>query len=229
MSYRRNEWLPTQHRSSMVESRFTGDDGEVGYVFPGLDACAACHGGAPGAYPGGADDPIKAFGLHPRNLTSESLAALEERGWITGAELVFDSTELAQLHAARDRVGRTPEPEPDPLTAELVGLLRNNCASCHNTQPESPGAPTAFHLDPNEEYTRNELVVALSAKGKMMGERSLPLVEPGDADRSEIMLRLQGLEGRRRMPPIEGGVPDTYIELIDVMREWIEPLPKDER
>jgi hypothetical protein len=49
-----------------------------------------------------------------------------------------------------------------------------------------------------------------------------PLVTAGALDKSEVMLRLLGVEGRRRMPPVEGGLPDQDEHILAVWREWIE-------
>jgi hypothetical protein len=55
----------------------------------------------------------------------------------------------------------------------------------------------------------------------MMGEAGFPLVTPGDLAQSEIWLRLNGLEERRRMPPLEGGLPEPDPRMLELWRQWI--------
>jgi len=154
-----------------------------------------------------------AFGLHPNNLTPASLAALQSRGWLTGAELLLTPDyPLGQKPVLTDL---------EALTPQVVAALRNNCASCHNASPLALGHSTAFVLDPNRAYTTAELLAVLAGPGKMMGAATLPLVVPGDPDHSEIMLRLQGLDGRRRMPPAEGGLPEPEAQISALLRAWI--------
>jgi hypothetical protein len=203
-AYQPTDWLPTQPTSSAVEVRFEDARGVAyAYVFPGQGQCLVCHAGASGAYL--SDDPIQVFGLHPNNLTEASYRALTARGWLSGAVLLTP-TQTAQ--------------NMDTLTHELVGVLRNNCASCHNASPDAAASFTAFILDPNANYNAAELLALLSVPGKMLPDAH-PLVTPGNLIESEIWLRLNGLEGRRRMPPREGGLPEPDADIIDLWRTWI--------
>ena len=208
------EAMPPQSHAKAVRVHFQGPDGETyPYMLPGQNMCLACHNGASGAYPQGATDPILAFGLHPNNLTPASLAALEARSWLTGS---------AHLLNADYPLGQKPVVSTlEALTPQVVAVLRNNCASCHNASPLALGHGTAFVLDPNRAYTTAELLAVLAVPGKMMGAATQPLVVPGDPDHSEIMLRLQGLEARRRMPPLEGGLPEPEAHVIELLRAWI--------
>jgi hypothetical protein len=210
------DWLPTQ-TGGASELAFIEDDDVHGYVFPGQANCSLCHGGAAGAY-SPAGDAMVAFALNPENLEPESLARIAARGWMRGS---------AVANIPAPDLARRPS-EQDDRTARLVGYLRNNCASCHNTDEGAAARMTALHLDPNRKYSTAELADTLSTTAIMMGDRGLPLVEPGDPGRSEIMLRVEGLEGRRRMPPLEGGVPVPDAAFTSLLREWIENLPAGE-
>jgi len=222
--FQADEWLPTQSIATSLEVDFQDDRGKVyPYMFPGQTLCSACHVGAAGAYPNKSDDPdtaISAFGFHPNNLTPESYKALVERGWIIGGDLLLtQGYPLSETHVAP--AGTEQQSDADSKTQQVVAVLRNNCLSCHNASNNAMGRTTGFILDPNKDYTTQELVTALNVKGKMFGDETNFIVTPGDPDHSEIMLRLMGLDGRRRMPPAEGGLPQPNDHFIDLVRSWI--------
>ncbi|MFN7209495.1 MAG: hypothetical protein ACK4P1_03765 [Aggregatilineales bacterium] len=209
-----DEWLPTSFLQPDLEIRLESEGVEYPYVFPGRVQCAVCHAGAAGAYPNGSRDPIAAFGLHPNNLTPASYRALVERGWLVDTDALLTSNYPdGEANAAQDAF--------EAKTQQLVAVMRNNCLSCHNPNSLAQGNITAFVLDPNRAYTGDELIEALSVRGRMVAEPH-PLVTPGELDKSEVMLRLLGIEGRRRMPPVEGGLPDQDEHILALWREWIE-------
>ncbi|MGQ9908708.1 MAG: hypothetical protein ACUVS2_07725 [Candidatus Flexifilum sp.] len=214
------DWLPTQRQSASIEIRFEDVRGQqYPYLFPGQVQCTACHSGAAGAYPNLTADPIFVFGFHPNNLTTESLRALIDRGWITGAEHLLSD----------DYPNASPSTIPpetasiDELTARVVAVLRNNCASCHNSSSYAQANFSAFIIDPNRNYTTEELVSVFRVNGRMVANAH-PLVTPGNLEQSEIWLRLNGLDGRRRMPPREGGLPDLDPRLLDLLSAWIQQV-----
>jgi len=206
------EWLPTQHETAHREVRFEDTRGvQYPYLFPGQIQCVACHKGAAGAYPNADDNPIAVFGLHPNNLSPASFVALVERGWITNGELLLSQP------ASDAAVDVVPF---DALTDQLVAFMRNNCASCHNASPYAFANYTAFIIDPNQAYTSDELLQLLSADGLMMPDAK-PLVTPGVLNESEIWLRINGHENRRRMPPLEGGLPEIDHSMVSLFESWI--------
>lgn len=213
-----DEWLPVQETEESTQVSLIESDGnQLEYVYPGARNCAVCHGGA-SSTSGDGSEPVFVFGVHPDNLDADSLGRLVARGWLTGSA-VADVVPVPPVGPGGG--------QQDALTTQLVGVLRNNCASCHSSSRYAAASGTSFVLDPNRDYTTAELADALSEVAVMSGDRGLPIVEPGDPSRSEIMLRLLGLDGRRRMPPIEGGVPAHYDDLIDLMERWIRGLPVD--
>ncbi|MDX2160190.1 MAG: c-type cytochrome domain-containing protein [bacterium] len=208
------DWLPTQADSEAVEVRFEDARGVTyPYVFPGQTQCSLCHSGAAGAYPNLGEQPIEVFGLHPNNLSPASFAALVAHGWIVGGEAL-----LTPGYSEPPADSRTL----DALTTELVGVMRNNCASCHNAAPGAAASFTAFVIDPNRAYTTDALIALLSADSRMMGDAGHPLVTPGSLTDSEIWLRINGYDGRRRMPPLEGGLPEADPTMIALWQAWIE-------
>jgi len=222
LAFQPTDWMPTQSQNRPLEIRLQDERGlDYPYVFPGQTECMVCHGGASGAYPNGTEDPILIFGLHPNNLTPESFMALVERGWIRNGESLLTE---GYLEAATEKKG---ERSLDELTSEVVGVLRNNCASCHNSSPLAASSFSGFILDPNYPYNTSELVTLLSVNGKMLPD-SHPLVTPGDLEQSELWLRLVGLQNRRRMPPVEGGLPESDPRITELIAEWIVRVNQSE-
>lgn len=209
-AYQPTDWLPTQFTSTL-EVRFEDERGlQYPYVFPGDAQCLACHGGATGAYPNDTDNAIQVFGLHPNNLTPESFTALVNRGWLTNGDLLLTDNALEAPY----------ETTLDELTTELVGVIRNNCASCHNASPDAAASISGFIIDPNKAYTTEELMSVLGVTGKMTIDAH-PIVTAGNLEESEVWLRLNGLDGRRRMPPREGGLPEPSVKIVGLWQEWI--------
>lgn len=210
-----DDWMPTQSIIEHFEVRFQDIRGvEYGFIFPGQLQCVACHGGAAGAYPNLDDDPIFAFALHPNNLTPESYQKIVDKGWIQSGNLLLSNDTSSQQPIFSEEIGF------EIATRQLVGFMRNNCASCHNASPHANANMTNFILEPNRNYTPGELIDLFNVEGIMM-TNAYPLVTLGNVEQSEIWLRLNGHDGRRRMPPAEGGLPDVDPSIIQMFEEWI--------
>ncbi len=99
-------------------------------------------------------------------------------------------------------------------------MLKNNCMSCHNKSPSALARSTGFALDPKRTYRPAELAAQLQRRGLMMGPETQALLDVHEPGTSEILLRLEGRQGRRRMPPVEGGVATTHDALIHAIHRW---------
>lgn len=223
-TYQASDWLPTQVITNHFEVQFEDVRGvQYGYVFPGQNNCLVCHQGATGAYPNDdKTDAIEVFGLHPKNLTPESFQALINRGWIVGGDaLLVEKERMEESSSASSESNEQNTTAPfDEVHGKLLAVIRNNCASCHNLSTNSPAYFTSFVVDPNYDYTPDELMAIFRQQGKMFAN-AYPLVTPGSLEESEIYLRLTGSEGRRRMPPIEGGLPTPDQQMINLFEQWI--------
>jgi hypothetical protein len=206
-------WMPTQAKGAATFLTFTGGRGErYPYVFPGKTQCTVCHDGAAGGYGNPGARPVLAFGPHPDNLTAASFQALVKRGWIDAPV------------ALAERYGEPSPPPADDRTGLLVAVFRNNCLSCHNGSARSIGRETGFVLEPGKDYTVEALRARLQRRSTVMGRLGLPVVAPGSPGQSELVLRLKGAAGRRRMPPAEGGLPDRDEALIKLASRWVAEL-----
>jgi hypothetical protein len=203
-----DEWIPAQAKGATTSVSFRDGGEAVPYVFPGKSNCEYCHAGATAGLDNPVGREVLSFGIRPEDLTPESLEALVRRGWL----------ELPP--GLQEQVARPTAPA-DLATASLLAMMRDNCVSCHNAAPRAPGRATAFVLDPGRAYSRAELARLFAARALFMGEQGLPLAVAGSPQQSELVLRLQGAQGRRRMPPLEGGVPDPDVELTRAVSDWI--------
>lgn len=209
-------WLPTQAKGAPTHLALVGRGGaRHPYVFPGQTLCEYCHGGAAGSYANVEPRPVLTFALHPDNLTVDSLKRLIARGWIDAPDGLAEHL----IVRARDDLST-----PAGRTRKMVGLLRNNCLSCHNPYKRAAAQDTSFVLSPDRAYTEADLRTRLAARSSLMGRSARPMVTPGRPAQSELWLRLRGEQGRRRMPPVEGGVPERDEGLLRVATRWIEGM-----
>lgn len=205
MFFKPDDWLPVQDRFASTHLELKGKSApQSNYVFPGMKNCSYCHNGAAAAFSQNESSPkVLAFGIHPDNLTESSWQQLLKSNTVT-----FD-TLSSNLN------------EQDELTREFLGVMRNNCLTCHNSVKSAAASHTSFRLDPNKNYTKEELLKEFSQMSGRFGSLGHTLVTPGDPERSEIILRMKGVAGRLRMPPPDGGVPDEDTEFIALVEKWI--------
>lgn len=208
--FRPDSWMPTQGKGASTFVTFTGKQARAAYVFPGMTQCILCHDGAAGAYANPEPYPVLAFGPHPDNLTTASFRALVKRGWIDAPQ------SLIQTVSSADRSSGV-----DEQTWQLLSRLRNNCLSCHNSSTRATGKHTAFVLEPGQSYPAQTLLSRLKKTSSVMGSLGVSVVTPGSPEHSELILRLRGAEGRRRMPPAEGGLPDPDEGLTALATSWV--------
>lgn len=211
--FRSDEWMPAQRVPQAIAIEVGGAPAaspRAGYVFPGTAQCVTCHAGATGWYARGSDS--LAFGLTDLLADPQMRARLTQHGWLVDST----GTDTDRNIVAAARVEAMPDE-----TRQLVKMLRHNCMTCHNAGPNALGRRTGFVLDPGIDYSTADLLALWSRPGLMMGTATRPIVTPGRPDESELMLRLRGEQGRRRMPPEEGGVHGPHARLIEQAERWI--------
>jgi hypothetical protein len=206
-----NQPLPIQRAGGPVEVFARQEDAHPSYVFPRTTACATCHGGATAGFREADGKPTLAFGIHPDNITAASLERLVAAGAVRVEYEVPTPSERKDTFSDKDAVH-----------TNFLGVLRNNCVSCHNSDSLAAARSTAFVLDPSVQYSRSDLLTRLTASKAIRHADALPLVTPGSPEKSELILRMTGHGGRRRMPPVEGGVPEVDSSLVELASRWIE-------
>lgn len=208
MLFKPTDSLPLQNRAAALNVHFDDENSSSSsYMFPGTRNCSTCHQGANAAFANADSNRVLAFGIHPQNLTSESLRRL-----IQAQKVKIDRQEIAAL------------PEIDAQTNQVVAMMRNNCLSCHNEDTKAAAQHTAFRLDPTRQYSKNDLVNILSVRSLRFGVKSQPLLTRGNPEESELVLRMRGAGGRLRMPPADGGVPVIDDEFALLVENWIRSL-----
>lgn len=202
-----NSWHPTQPALRAISVSLGIEAGlPREYVFPGRSQCVNCHGGAAGCYATGSNALV--FGLSDLLANQESRTEMLRRQWLK-QDSIWDQE-------SRASEGLTGE------TDRLVGLLRTNCLSCHNSSKNAMARRSGFVLDPQKRYSPVALAQALRQRGVMMGADTQPILNLERLSDSEILMRLEGRSGRRRMPPREGGVATKHEELIHAIKQWAE-------
>lgn len=119
------------------------------------------------------------------------------------------------------QLGRTPV---DPA----LGHLHGNCAHCHHPQ----GVPVRLNLQQRvgdaeaaRRAVRATLVDAPSRWQATVGT-ALPMVAPGDPERSVLWQRMATRDPRRQMPPLGTHIPDP--EGLALVAAWIRQSLNEE-
>jgi hypothetical protein len=167
-------------------------DAERTHTIPSRLDCRGCHESAP--------QPPLAFS--ELQLDDATLARLDERGLRT------------EINTAPERIT-----DPDPTTAEVLGLFQGNCVHCHAT---GSGPNNSFDLR-HQVALANIIDHPTESSASAAGIR----VVPGDAAQSILWLafaRDRTNPEVKPMPPIGiDRVDDAGVELV---RAWIEALPE---
>lgn len=115
---------------------------------------------------------------------------------------------LTALLAAALRISDTEVVGRPDFGDEIVPMFQDHCVKCH----DASGA-AGLMLTPEEAYTE---IVGV----KSLNEPEYMLVNPGDADNSYIVIKLEGRQTvGAQMPRGSGPLPDETIETI---KNWID-------
>ncbi len=160
----------------------------------------------------------------------------------TALQLSNDASPLNLTSLASEgRLTHAPEasfglPGSNKAQAAL-GVLHANCGHCHNPasavyramlrRPIGTGGPDLWERTTNLATLEATVGYASTVCRENVILPELSMIEPGDPDRSEIVLRMRerGL-GTLQMPPLGTGVVDTAG--LGAIEEWIRELPPRE-
>ncbi len=188
-----------------------GDARSLDYIVPNINQCVNCH------VAGDSQQPI---GIQARHLnrdfayadgTANQLAALSERGLLTGAPA--DPAEAPRLPQWDD-------PESGTLEERTRAWLDINCAHCHN--PTGPARTSGLDLRADQrEPALYGICKTPVAAGAGSGGRLYGIV-PGKPDESILVYRLESVEPAVRMPELLRQT--VHSESLALVREWISGL-----
>lgn len=113
-----------------------------------------------------------------------------------------------------------------PLTDRARAYLDVNCAHCHNEFGSATNTSLFYNIAIENIDLLGYCKTPISAGGDATGGNKYDIV-PGDADASILVYRLSSTIDEVAMPEL--GRSANHIEGIQLIREWIDSLPEDDR
>ncbi|MBX3184029.1 MAG: hypothetical protein KIT72_00780 [Polyangiaceae bacterium] len=197
--------------ASFIDS--SGEERQVDYGVPNLNACQTCHG---------ALDVLTPLGLTARQLVSpidygagpeDQLEHLEALGWLDRAP-----------SAARERL---VDPfAPGDLHQRARSYFDANCASCHREAGFAAGSGVwldvaSMHPESGDPTRWGVCKQPTAASGATCG-LTYDIV-PGHPEASILICRTASSEREVRMPPLATTV--AHAEGVAMLSDWIRALP----
>jgi uncharacterized repeat protein (TIGR03806 family) len=203
---------------SLVDARWIdehGDERTNNYIVPNANQCKGCHQQG---------DLLQPLGPKARHLNKD---------FVYG-----EKTENQLAHWARvGALKGSPEPQQaprlavwnDPASGSLDerarAWLEVNCAHCHN--PIGPARNAGLDLTAAQAApTKFGIFKTPVAAGRGSGGFMFDIV-PGEPDVSILMFRLKSTDAGIMMPEL--GKRLIHDEGVELVREWIAAMPKQER
>jgi hypothetical protein len=191
------------------------------YAIPSETDCRVCHEGPP--------VPVLGLGALQLSPDRDPLAPHAEG---TGPDDV-DLRSLVARGLLRNLPARLLQQPPaiaaaSPVERAVLGHLHANCAHCHGESGDgSASVPVGLRLTQSGipgrgdvERARRSMVDA-PARYRVRGKHAAtPLVTPGDAARSVLVLRMRARDPRVQMPPLGSAVADEAS--VALIERWID-------
>lgn len=190
-----------------------GETFETVYKIPTQEECKTCH-----RFQG----DIAPIGPKPQNLhkmfdyTTGSMNQLEK--WKEVGYL-GDTPSNIQTLADWSNVAL-------PLEERARAYLDINCAHCHNQFGSATNTSLFYDIAIEDKNLLGFCKLPISAGGEATGGNLYDIV-PGDADASILVFRLSSTVDEVAMPELGRSV--NHTEGIQLIRDWINSLPSDER
>ena len=113
-----------------------------------------------------------------------------------------------------------------PLETRARAYLDINCAHCHNEFGSATNTSLFYNIEIDDIDLLGFCKTPISAGGDATGGNKYDIV-PGDADASILVYRLSSTVDEVAMPEL--GRSMNHTEGIQLIREWIDSLPEDDR
>ena len=188
------------------------------HSIPSRDDCAACHGPA---------DRSRVLGFNALQLsTDRDPAALHSEPARPGL-ITLETLEAERLLAPSrpERISAPPRVSTSqPATRAMLGYLAANCGICHDGRGDIAGfnASLAYRdvVEDGDAVVRS--LVGQPTRWQVPGvpDGHSVLVQPGDASRSAIYVRMRSRSPSSQMAPLGSVVRDA--EAVDAMQRWID-------
>ncbi len=188
------------------------------HSIPSRDDCAACHGPS---------DRTSILGFNALQLsTDRDPAALHNEPLRTGfTTLETLETDRLLSPSRPERVTAPPRvATSDPSTRAMLGYLAANCGICHDGRGEIAGfsASLAYRdiVEDGDAVVRT--LIGQPTRWQLPGvpDGHSVLVQPGDASRSAIYVRMRSRSPSSQMAPLGSVVRDT--QAVDALQRWID-------
>jgi uncharacterized repeat protein (TIGR03806 family) len=108
----------------------------------------------------------------------------------------------------------------ESLDLRVRSYIDINCAHCHSEQSYCEYRPMRFAFNTNNELTNMGVCVEPDTN---VGNEFPFIMNPGDAEASVVMFRINSIEEQYRMPLL--GRTLQHVEGVELVREWINSLP----
>lgn len=190
-----------------------GTELSTNYKIPTQEECKTCH-----RFQG----EVSPIGPKPQNLFKDfnyadgamnQLVKLEQEGYL-------DATP-SNIVTIADWSDNTA-----PLEERARAYLDINCAHCHNEFGSATNTSLFYNIEIEDVDLLGFCKTPISAGGDATGGNKYDIV-PGDADASILVYRLSSTVDEVAMPEL--GRSMNHIEGIELIREWIDSLPEDDR
>jgi uncharacterized repeat protein (TIGR03806 family) len=211
------QWDDAQTDAYLLEGSLTGtypvieadgSAGEVTHYYPSRSDCQSCHTAAAGSLLGLRTGQLNRD-FDYGEVTDNQLRTLDHLG-------LFSSPVPGPYEAYE----AWPDPADETVELELRArsYLASNCAHCH-----LPGGLAVSTMDLRYDTPLSETqACGMPPLQGDLGVSGALLIDPGDAARSVVSLRMHATDGNR-MPPVASSVVDPLgTAVID---QWIDALP----
>ncbi len=194
------EWNDAQTDAVLLNEGKTKDVGDFIHTYPSASDCFTCHLDAANTSLG---PETMQFNLTHSELGSNQLDYLNAAGYFTDNVSASQEQQLFALDSSAS------------LDERVRSYLHSNCSGCH--RPGGSGAIMDLRFGTALINTNACDVNPREDLGLLDPKR----IDPGNADNSVLILRMEALDGNR-MPPLASLAEDTVATAL--VRSWINGL-----
>lgn len=188
------------------------------HSIPSRDDCAACHGPA---------DRSRVLGFNALQLSTDRDPAALHGEPLRPGHITLETLEAERLLTPSRPQWVTSPPRvatTQPATRAMLGYLAANCGICHDGRGEIAGfnASLAYRDIAEDGDAVVRSLVGQPTRWQVPGvpDGHSVLVQPGDASRSAIYVRMRSRSPSSQMAPLGSVVRDA--EAVDALQRWID-------